>query len=131
MELALGLDLELNTEIQAGPAYLGKKRENRPYTGKLAERETKDKALRGEVNRRSQKSTKGVTVDGVKSLLPMAKVESKLLETDELELHETVHEDRLRHLIPEEGLKRRYGADYRENHKVRHKGYPASDAVDP
>ena len=57
LELTLGLNLELDSERQAGTAYLGKEGENWPYTRKLAERETKDETLRNEVNERSEKST--------------------------------------------------------------------------
>ena len=109
LDLAWDLNLELDLEKQAGMAYLGKKWENRPYKRKLAEKESKDKTPKGKVIERSQKST---NVAGVWALPPLARVESKLEKTDELELHEGVYEDWLQHLTPEEGFQRRYGTDY-------------------
>ena len=59
-----------------------------------------NEALKGEVSEKGQESIKGVTIDGIKARRPLARVRSKL--------EETVHDDQLQHITPEDVLKRKY-----------------------
>ena len=83
--------LNLDSGGQAGPAYLGKEKENRSYERKLAERESKDESPREEIFEKCRKSTKEVTVTEVWAPFPSTRVEKEPEKTDILKLLDTVY----------------------------------------